>query len=143
MEDAFTDSFQSIMCLLTEVVTLLILKDVPVQAQTPCSKAKIEGLWKSIHEIDPAVQMTDTRKEHLKSRKQLQRFMMHCFVQHHYFFCIKKCGIEGCNICKPPRLPRDVFEKLGFFPDPLKKPASDSYQGFLEVWGKPTRIDHL
>ena len=64
--------------------------------------------------------------------------MKHCCVQRQYFFCIKKCGVQGCKICKPPRLPSIVCAKLSFFPDPLKKSASNSYQDFSDIWGKNT-----
>lgn len=102
------------------------------------AKEEITSLGKCIHEIDPTIQITDTWEEHLKSRKQLQDFMKHCCVQRQYFFCIKKCGVQGCKICKPPRLPSIVCAKLSFFPDPLKKSASDSYQDFSDIWGKNT-----
>ncbi len=41
-------------------------------------------------------------------------------------------------MCKPPRLPCDVFDKLNFFPDPERKPASNSYNEFESSWGKST-----
>ena len=31
----------------------------------------------------------------------------------------KKCGVDGCNICKPIRLPCEVFDKTSFLPDPV------------------------
>ncbi len=36
------------------------------------------------------------------------------------------------------RLPCDVFDKLNFFPDPERKPASNSYNEFESSWGKST-----
>ena len=33
-------------------------------------------------------------------------------------FDIKKCGNSLRNICKPPRLPTEVFSKLYHLPDP-------------------------
>lgn len=108
LEGAFNDSLQPTMCLLTEVITRLNLKEEPVLVQTPSNKEEITSLGKCIHEIDPTIQITDTRKEPLKSHKQLQDYMKHCCVQRQYFFCIKKCGVQGCKICKPPRLPSIV-----------------------------------
>ena len=81
----------------------------------PCKCLPVKRkLQKCIHEIDPTIPITDTRKEHMKSCKQLQDFMKHCCVQHSYFFWIKKCGVQGCKLCKPPRLPSNVFAKFSF-----------------------------
>ncbi len=127
-KEAYGDSVQPAVCLLMEVINRLKLKDEPVQTQSPCTPQEIDDLWQRIQEVDSTVLTTDTRKEHLKARTQLKAFMSHCCVQRHYFFCIKKCGVAGCKMCMPPRLPCDVFNQLNFFPDPEKKPASDSYQ---------------
>ena len=45
LADAFTDSMQPPLCLLTEVTKRLKLKDKPVQVETPCTKQEIEDLW--------------------------------------------------------------------------------------------------
>ena len=74
----------------------------------------------------------------LKLRKELSAFMDHCCVRRRYFICIKKCGGQECQFCKPPRLPPDVFEKLNVFPDPIKKADSDSYEDFCDIFGKTT-----
>ncbi len=129
-EEAFRDCVQPAICLLMEVINRIKLKDELVQTQSPCTSQEIDDLWQCIHEVDSTVLATDTRKEHLKARTQLQAFLSHCYVQRHYFFCIKKCGVTGCKMCKPPRLPCDVFDKLNFFPDPERKPASNSYNDF-------------
>lgn len=36
-----------------------------------------------------------------------------------YVFGIKKCGECDCSICKPPRLPVDLFKDLYHSPDPV------------------------
>ena len=87
-KEAFGDCVQPAMCLLMEVISRLKLKDEPVQTQSPCTSQEIDDLWQHIQEVDSTVLTTDTRKEHLKTRTQLQAFMSHCCVQHHYFFCI-------------------------------------------------------
>ena len=137
-KDAFSDSLQPAICLLDEVFSRLNLKGEPVQTQTPCTEEAIHSLWECIHEVDPTVEVTDSRQEHVKTREQLLAFMNHCCIKRQYIFCIKKCGVVGCKICKSPRLPPDVFEKLSLFPDPMKKTASESYKDFTEVWGKTT-----
>ena len=52
---------------------------------------------------------TSTRKAPLSSHPSLKDFLDHCCQQRHHSFCIKKCGDANCNICKPPRLPLDIF----------------------------------
>ena len=43
---------------------------------------------------------------------------------------MKKCGDDNCNICKPSRLPPDIFSQIHHFPDLI--PASDGhYKPFL------------
>ena len=106
--------------------------------QTACSEEDIEQLWQNILRIDSTLQKSDTQKRCLKSRPALQSFMEHCCIERRYFFCSKKCGKEDCDICESPRLPQSEFSRLNFFPDPMKKPASDSYLSFEEVWGKET-----
>ena len=85
-EEAFGDCVQPAVCLLMKVMNRLKLKDEPVQTQSPCTPQEINDLWQRIQEVDSTVLATDTRKEHLKARSQLQAFMSHCRVQHHYFF---------------------------------------------------------
>ena len=114
------------------------MKEEPLTLQTACSEEEIEQLWQNIQRVDSTVQKTDTQKHCLKSQPALQSFMEHCCIERQYFFCIKKCGKEDCDICESPRLPQTEFSRLNFFPDPMKKPASDSYLSFEDVWGKET-----
>lgn len=137
-KEAFADSLSPALCVLHDVISRLALKDKPLQVLHPCTEDEIKALHDRILEVDPTVLPTESRKEDLKSHEQLKTFMAHCCVQRQYFFCIKKCGMEGCGICQPPRLPQEEFEKLSFFPDPTKKLGSDSYLEFKEVWGKST-----
>ena len=133
-EEAFRDCLQPAMCLLMRLLADSTLKMNKFRPKFTCTKEDIEHVWKCIHEIDPTVLVTDTRKEHLKACTLLQAFMSHCCLQCQYFFCVKKCGVAVCIICNPPRLPSEVFDKLYFFPDPEKKPASDSYREFADSW---------
>ena len=67
--------------------------------------------------------------------------MKHCCHQRHYFFEIKKCGDEDCNICLPPRLPFDKFLQLDHLPDPM--PGQDGhYNKFSEVFQTITVENH-
>jgi hypothetical protein len=63
--------------------------------------------------------------------------MDHCCCRHHYFFEIKKCGKDGCDICKPVRLPQEVFQQIKPFPNP-EPGADDHYKSFEQIYGKET-----
>ena len=137
-QSSFIDSLQNTITLLTATLSRLNLKEKPLTLQAACSEEEIEQVWQNVLQIDSTLQKTDTQKRCLKSRPALQSFMEHCCIERRYFFCIKKCGKEDCDICESPRLPQTEFSRLNFFPDPMKKPASDSYLSFEEVWGKET-----
>ena len=54
---------------------------------------------------------------------------------------IKKCGIENCNICQPPRLHQDIFKTLHMLPDPV--PVEDEhYLPFEKMYSTPTTEVH-
>jgi len=53
--------------------------------------------------------------------------MKHCCCERYYFFDIKKCGDEDCDICLPPRLPCDNFSQIDHLPDPI--PGNDGHIG--------------
>ena len=53
--------------------------------------------------IDSEVCVDEVTKKSVKNYENLQ----------------KKCGVDGCNICKPIRLPCEVFDKISFLPDPV------------------------
>ena len=49
----------------------------------------------------------------LPDHPKLKAFLDHCTRQRTYFFSIKKCGKVDCTTYLPPRLPPDVFDRLG------------------------------
>ena len=56
-----------------------------------------------------------------------------------YSFCIKKCGVDGCKICKPVSMKMDEVSQLRFLPDlmiDLSNP--DHYISFDVVMQKKT-----
>ena len=80
----------------------------------------IAEVWGKFNEIDPAFTLSPNDKiTHQKLTPNILSFMKHCCHQRHYFFEIKKCGDEDCNICLPPRLPSDKFLQLDHLPDPM------------------------
>ncbi len=47
------------------------------------------------------------------------------------------CGQPSCELCKPVRMPSDLFDQLHHLPDP--QPSQDGhYQSFSDVFGKPS-----
>ena len=62
--------------------------------------------------IDSEVCVDEVTKKSVKNYENLQKFFDHCCQARHYSFCIKKCVVDGCNICKPIRLPCEVFDKI-------------------------------
>jgi len=67
--------------------------------------------------------------------------MDHCCRRRKYLFQIKKCGSSSCSICKPPKLPSDVFQTISFIPDPV--PGDEGhYKCFSDVYGTDTTEEH-
>ena len=93
-----------------------------------------------MRKIDGSHEPTDTTKVLTKGKKELQEFMQsHCKVCH-YMFSVKKCNDIDCRICKPPRLPPDVFLRYSPLQDPI--PDGDKYKDFEEVYGSQTIEKH-
>ena|SRR5277367_903426 len=67
--------------------------------------------------------------------------MEHCCRKRLYFFEIKKCGNDECNICRPIRSNPDIFKELKGLPDPIPGP-DDHYMSFSEVYEKETTEEH-
>ena len=81
------------------------------------------------------------KKSDLKNVPSIATFLDHCTRQHHYFFEIKKCGENSCGVCKQIRLPREVFEKIKPFPDPM--PGKDEhYLSLAELYGTDTTEEY-
>lgn len=81
-----------------------------------------------------------TRKS-ISSKHGLAAFLKHCCTCHHYSFQIKKCSSETCNICKPSRLPKAVFDSLHTLPDPV--PGEDGhYMTLDDLLGTETDESH-
>ncbi len=137
-ESFINDSVKPTISLLSEVLGRLSLKGKPFQMMDSPSEADLDTLFDCVHRIDPTVQRTHTEKRHLPSLKGLAAFLEHCCQTRHYFFAIRKCGKSDCNICKPPRLPTEVFQTLHRFPDPVPESDTDSYQDFQTIYGKTT-----
>ena len=51
--------------------------------------------------------------------ERLKKFYDHCCRTRHYFFSIKKCGKDDCEVCKPVWMFEEEFAKLKHLPDPV------------------------
>lgn len=132
------DSIAPMKILLADIMRRLELKGKPFGSYSAASKEDIESVWNSLHEVDSSLKVDDKHpKASLKSHPAVEEFIKHCCQTRHYSFCIKKCGVSSCSICRPPRLPTEAFSKISFIPDPI--PQGDGhYKPFEEVYGTTT-----
>ena len=114
----------------------LKLKDKPFHTQDPPTDEEMKVLWDEILKIDNSLEQSDTTAAKVSKKQKFMEFLKtHCF-ERHYVFGVRKCGAEACSVCKPPRLPEEIFSALHFLPDPT--PNNDHYLPFEEVYGTVT-----
>ena len=142
IKESLLDSVSPVKVTLADIAQRLELKGKKFSVGTAASEAEISDLWSQLKEIDPEFDLSPTDKiPRKKVTQNLQAFLKHCCRERHYFFDIKKCGNAACTICKPPRLPPDLFSKLQHFPDPM--PGQDGhYKKFEEVFATNTVEEH-
>ena len=89
--------------------------------------------------LDPEFDLLQSDKVSIQESLSpvLKDFISHCCRQRHYFFEVKKCGKDDCSLCLPVRLPKEEFEKIKPFPDPMIK-DDGHYKSFEEVYGTET-----
>ena len=137
------DSIAPVKILLASIIMRLKLKEKPFEVYPSASDGEIRALWNSLLAIDPSLSFDEKMvKASLESYPVIQRFIAHCCQLRHYSFCVKKCGSSSCTLCKPPRLPSDVFASVYYFlPDPV--PMGDGhYKCFDDVYGTITDEKH-
>ena len=120
IKEALLDAVSPVKVTLAGITQRLELKGKQFIAGASATEADISELWSCLQQIDPEFVLCPTDKiTHKKLPQKLQAFLKHCCRERHYFFDIKKCGDSVCTICKPPRLPSDMFAKVHHFPDPM------------------------
>lgn len=140
VRDETVDSVQSAKVLLSEVFQRLQLKEKNFEVFTPASLSDIGSFSETIKLLDSTASL-DITKASMTEYQGIKRFYDHCCQVRHYSFCIKKCGQDSCSLCKPVRMPRDMFDQISFLPDPV--PQSDGhYKEFKEVFGTETTESH-
>ena len=134
IKEALIDSMAPVKVTLTDITQRLELKGEKFVVHSAAVQGDIAEVWGKLNEIDPAFTLSPNDKiTHQKLTPNILSFIKHCCHQRHYFFEIKKCGDEDCNICLPPRLPSDKFLQLDHLPDPM--PGQDGhYKKFSEVF---------
>ena len=126
----------------SDIICCLQLKGRSLELFSAASELEIKEVQNSLHAIDSTLNLGDKhQKGSLSSHPSLKAFLSHCCQKQHYSFCIKKCGDSTCDICKPARLPPEIFSQIHHLPDPM--PASDGhYKPFSEVYGTLTTKTH-
>ena len=139
MEDIL-DALEQPKSLLSSLFSRLKLKEKPFSVFVAATEEEIQSLWDNVRKIDGSLERTDTTKVLTKGKEELQEFMQnHCKIRH-YMFSVKKSSDADCSICKPPRLPPDIYGNIHHLPDPI--PDGDKYKDFEEVYGSQTSEKH-
>lgn len=136
------DSIEPVKCLVSSIFSRLKLKDKHIKSSAATEDEQMSILWNFLSTILADVPSPDDlhKKSDLSSFPPLSRYLDHC-TQRHYFFEIKKCGVHTCGVCKPIRLPREIFEQLKPFPDTM--PGSDGhFMAFEDMYGSDTTEKH-
>ena len=136
LKDALKDSLEPVIVLLSSLFQRLKLKGEPFAVFTFATSDDLERLQAVLEQVQPDISLENVSKKTLPSLPRLQCFLDHCCQSRHYSFCIIKCGSADCSICKPPRLPREIFDTLHYIPDPIRE--GDVYKPFSEVYGTET-----
>lgn len=137
------DCMEPVKILLRSIFSRLKLKDKSITTTDSARPEELDTLWNSLSSIGGSIPTPESlhKKSDLKSVPSIAQFLEHCTRQRHYFFEIRKCGEDTCGICEPIRLPREVFEQIKPFPDPMPG-ANEHYLPFREVYGSETTEEH-
>ena len=131
--------FTPVKILLTTVFSRLKLRDNYIKSYASASSAELDEFWSAVISIDATLREKEKyRKEDLKNHSVISEFMSHCCQSTQYTFDILKCGELSCTLCKPIRLPCDIFQKLHHIPHPVLGEGSH-YKPFAEVLGTDTK----
>ena len=125
-QEEFKDSLQPATVLLSALFQRLKLKNKSFHIFPSSTSLEIDEFLSVLKQIQR------TKASSLTRLTQLKNFMDHCCHIRHYIFSIKKCGATHCTICKPPRLPKEIFDTLHHLPDPVRD--GDVYKKFSDVY---------
>lgn len=133
LEGEVLDALAPMKALLQGIFIHLQLKDHNFDTFEAASKLEIDEMWGNILAVDETITPETTTKDETQKKERFQDFLQrHCKIRH-YMFSVKICNTSSCT-CKPPRLPKDVFDSLHHLPDPM--PDGDLYREFEHLYGK-------
>ncbi len=139
---AVQDSLSPVKVLLSSIFCRLKLHDEYIRMFASATFTEISDFWTTLLVIDSSLREgVRYTKKNITEYTNAVQFLCHCCRSSHYSFDILKCGIATCTICKPVRLPEQVFKKLNHLPHPT--PGEDEhYAPFIDVFGKITSEEH-
>ena len=142
IEAAVQGSLSPVKSLLNSIFTRLKLHEETFCTFESASPHDISDFWSTIIALDATLEEGGTyRKDNISSHHKIVEFINHCCKCSHYTFDILKCGQNSCTICKPIKVPVDVFKKLRHFPHPT--PGEDGhYLPFSNVFHTETTEEH-
>ena len=73
------------------------------------TEREIEDFREILLTIDASLTRDDTTQKSLEKLQSLSQFISHCCTFHKYSLTIRKCGEEGCTICRPVKMSSQVF----------------------------------
>ena len=136
--EAVYNSLSPVKSLLCSIFARLKLHGNNIECFQSASTTELSEFWTAIISMDATLQEGGQyRKDDLPSHKNLKEFISHCCQSSQYSFDILKCGSPVCEVCKPVRLPSDIFSKLRHIPHPTMGEDSH-YKSFIEVYGTVT-----
>lgn len=140
--DAVKDSLSPVKILLCSIFSRLQLKWRNMQNFISATGEELSDFWSVIMALDSTlIQDKKYAQGNIGEHEKVSAFMQHCCQASHYTFGILKCGKESCDLCKPVRLPQDVFVQLKHLPFPV--PGKDGhYLPFSDVFGAETSEEH-
>lgn len=119
-KEAVIRSLDKVMDTLNGLFSRLSLKENPYITVQAASEEMITELWDALKEIDPGIGPDLKTTAAIKKKAKLSQLIGHCVTLRNYFMMIKKCGDPSCTLCKPPRLPMEIFRTLAVFPGKLQ-----------------------
>ena len=137
-ESVLQDSLSPVKVLLCNIFNRLKLHDEVISMFSSATTEELSEFWSVVLSIDETlIENNGYRQDTILNHDKIVAFMAHCCKASHYSFDILKCGQPNCTICKPVRLPRNIFEKLHHIPHPT--PGEDGhYLPFHSIFGSAT-----